>query len=411
MRPAYVALLLLALVNFLNFMDRMVLAAVAQPVKVELGLSDTQLGLLTGFAFALTYVVAGIPLARIADRGSRRKLIAFCLTAWSLMTAVCGLARNFGQLLVARAAIAVGEAGCIPAAQSLIAELFSPARRALAMAVFTAGSSLGVLAGFVVAGAIEQAYGWRAAFLVLGLPGLLLVLLVLWKLPEPPRRDDLVALPAGLLSTFVGLMRSPVYVWLLLGTSAGVFLLYGFSQWMPAFLVRSHGLEPGVAAMQFGWVYGLSSLVGMLAGGWLTNRLAERDLRWQVWLPAICYPVCVPAYLLALFSADTVVMFGSVAFASLLTSAGAGGKSAAMMLVVPAETRATAVAVTMFIASLIGMGGAPTMVGWISDLLAPALGTDSLRWALACSLVVTVVGGTCLLIAARGLTDGQGVER
>jgi predicted MFS family arabinose efflux permease len=402
------ALVLLTAVNALSFVDRMILAAVAQPIKTELRLTDTELGMLTGLAFALMYVAAAIPIARLADRVHRPRLVAACLAIWSVMTAACGGAHSFAQLLAARTGVAFGEAACIPAAHALIADLYEPRRRGFALGTFTAGSSIGILAGFVIAGLLADAYGWRAAFLVLGLPGIAVAFAVARLLAEPREFGIGRAAPAG--TSVVAAVRevaaNPSFLWLVAGVSCGVFTQYGMSQWIPAFLVRSHGYSPGTAATVFGLAYGLGGLAGLLAGGRLVDQLANRDLRWQARLPALLYPLCVPCYAIVLLAPSRALMVGALALGSLIASAAAGAQFAAMMLVVRPTQRATATAISMLIASLAGMGGAPTFIGVLSDGLSAATGAQSLRYAILAALAVPMLASVPFSMAARRIVTG-----
>lgn len=380
----------------------MVIAVMAEPMKRDLGLTDTQLGLVSGFAFALLYALCGLPLARIADRQSRSKLLAICLAVWSMMTAVTGLARNFAELFLARTAVGVGEAGCVPASHSMIGDMFPPARRALAIAIFQAGGLIGLSIGLAAAGMAAQIWGWRIAMLGVGLLGLPLSLLVLFTLPDPVRSGP--AVPA---ETMVGALkvlaaRRPL-VHLIVGIAVGSFATYGMAQWLPAFFIRSHGLSLAEVGLYGGLTAGAGGVFGTLAGGALMTHLLPRDRRWELWLPATSYAVSVPLYLVA-FWVDAALVAYSVKFLAIFIAASGGGVAlAAIQTFAEPNRRATAVAVMMMLSSLVGLGLGPKFVGGASDLLTPMFGLESLRYALMVSTAFLLWASLHFWLAARAM--------
>ncbi len=393
-------LALLFLVSFFNYLDRMVIAVMVEPMKRDLGLSDTQIGLVSGLAFAFLYAVCGLPLARIADRGSRKWLLALCLAGWSGMTALTGTVRNFGELFLVRMAVGVGEAGCVPSAHSMIGDTYPAERRAFAVGVFQAGGLLGLSVGLAVAGLLTEQFGWRRTLLWIGLAGLPLALLIGLTLREPAR-GHVPKAPEAISTALRALAQRRPLVHVIAGLSIGAFATYGMAQWLPAFFIRSHGAtltEVGIYGAVFG---GVAGMLGTVICGAAMMRLHRRDARWELWLPAICYLLALPCYAASFVLGDLRAALGIQFLAVFLAAGGGAIAIAAIQSFAEPHRRATAVAVMMFLSSLIGLGLGPAAVGIASDALAGELGSESLRYALVLSTLFLAWASLHFLAAAR----------
>lgn len=406
--PAYYGLALLSLVSLLNYLDRMVIAVLVEPIKRDLGLSDTQVGLVAGFAFALLYALAGLPLARIADRRSRVTLVSVCLLVWSAMTAVTGLARNFVELFLARMAVGIGEAGCVPASHSLIGDMFPPHRRAFAIGVFQAGGLIGMSFGLAGAGWVAEAYGWRAALLVAGAAGLPVALLLYFTLPEPARSGQALGVSTSetAMETIAALARRPALVHLVIALSIGAFATYGMSQWISAFFIRSHGLGLAAVGLYGGLAGGGGGIVGAIAGGLVMARLGPRDARWELWLPAAGYGLSAPFFAATFLWPGALGAFSLQFAATLVAAAGGAVALSAIQSFAEPHRRATAIAIVLMLSSLVGLGVGPTAVGVLSDALSSATGDDSLRYALVISTAFLLWASVHFLFAARHASAG-----
>ncbi|WP_337185984.1 MFS transporter [Phenylobacterium sp.] len=398
------ALGLLLLVYVINYVDRQVLSILVEPIRTELGLTDTQIGLLSGLGFALFYAAAGLPIARLADRTSRKGIIAGCLALWSGATALCGLAMNFPQLLVARALVAVGEAGAGPAGHSMLADIFPHGKRATALAVFSCGVPIGILVGLLAGGWLAQTFDWRTAFIVVGLPGVLVAIVVALTLKEPPRGGEASAEPP--LSTREALrtlMRIPAFNFLVLGSALHAFTSYGALQWNPAFMIRFHGLSTAEAGLALGLISGVTGVVGTLAGGWFADLLGRRDNRWYAWLPALMIAVRAPLFISAYLAPTPALAIALLILPGFLGNSFTGPVFGTIQTLAPAQTRAFASAWTLFIIALVGFGLGPLVIGVTSDALAPAFGNRSLGYAIALAAIGEVVSVIFFLMAARRL--------
>ena len=395
-------LTLLITVGFFNYLDRMVLAVVLQPIKRDLELSDTQLGMISGLAFALLYATFGLPLARLADRASRVKILTASLVVWSGFTAATGLARGFITLFLVRVGVGVGEAGCVPAAHSMIGDLFPPSRRAFAISLFQAGGLAGLSVGLVVTGALAERFGWRAALACVGLPGLPLALLVATTVREPTRTGGgHTQISETLLGALGPLLRRPALVHLVLALAIGSFGTYGIVQWLPTFLSRTHHLSLAQTGLWSGLSAGVASIIGVLAGGLLSVRLVKRDERWELWFPALGYAVGGLIYGAAFLAAVTPVCIALIALAALITASGGGVALSAVQTFAEPRRRATAIALVLFLSSALGLGVGPLVVGLVSDGLSSRFGVDSLRYALLISVVAMVWAGAHFMRSAR----------
>lgn len=396
------ALGLLTAVSFFNYMDRMVLAVLLEPIKAELGLSDGQLGLLSGLAFAAFYATLGIPLARLADRTARVPLLAACVALWSLMTAATGAARGFGTLFAARMGVGVGEAGCVPAAHSLIGDYMPGPRRALGVSIFQAGGLAGLSGGLMITGVLADHFGWRGALSSVGLAGLPLALLIWLTLREPVRLGSVPAAssePAG--QALRALLARPALRHLVLALSIGGFGTYGLTQWIPAFFIRVHGLSLTQIGLWSGTASGVGGVLGVMLGGWLGARLLPRDPRWELWIPAIAYGGSAPLYAAVFLSPSPWIAIAIKLAATFLAASGGGVALSAIQSFAEPHRRATAVSLTLFLSSLLGLGLGPWLVGVASDLLAPSLGRESLRYALLISTAALLWAGLHFLLSAR----------
>ncbi|MGE0822680.1 MAG: spinster family MFS transporter [Candidatus Binatia bacterium] len=407
------AMLVLVLVFTSSHIDRQILAILLEPIKQELQLSDTQLGFLSGVAFAIFYATLGIPMAMWADRGNRRNLITFALALWSGMTALCGLATNFWQLALARIGVGVGEAGSNPPSHSMISDMYPPSERAGAMGTFSLGINFGLMAGFLVGGWVNQWYGWRMAFYTVGLPGLLLAVVVRYTLREPPRgyAEGLQSTPheAPSLKAVVRHMAStPSLRHLAAGATLASFVGYGVVLWLPAFLVRSHGLQSGQIGTALAFLFGVIGGISTYAGGQLADYLGKRDVRWNVWIIALAIVIALPFTVAAYLATDirTATLYGIIP--ALMGGVYLGPSFALNQGLVPVRMRSVASAILLFIVNIIGLGLGPQTVGVISDLLKEAYGTDSLRYALICLSGVNLWTAIHYVFAARSLqTDLQ----
>ncbi len=408
-RAAYARYVLAALfcVYILNFLDRQILAILIEPIKAELAVSDTAMGLLTGFAFAVFYTGAGLPLARIADRGSRTGLIAIGLVVWSAMTAASGLARSFWQLALARVGVGVGEASFTPASHSLIADYFPPERRAGAMAIFAAGASLGTILGYLLGGLVGQYVGWREAFLLVGLPGLLAAPVFFLSVREPPRgaseRRKVEAGQPTALAVLRHLLTRRSFVYLAASASLHGFSSYGSATWIAVFLIRVHGLSLAEAGLVLAVVSGASSFVGQIAGGRLADRLGRRDPRWYMFFPAITSVAALPFLLAFLLVPDTKLAVLLSVPGSLLVNVWTGPTYAMAQGLAPPRMRAVASALVVFLLNLVGMGLGPLAVGALNDLLAPRLGLEAVRYSLLVAALPHTLAAAFNLLAARSL--------
>ena len=385
-------LVLLVVVYVFNFVDRTILSILLEPIKAEFDLSDTQLGFLSGLAFALFYTFMGIPIARWADRGVRRTIIAISLFTWSAMTAFTGAAQNFGMLLAARVGVGVGEAGCSPPAHSLLSDYFPAQRRATALAIYSLGIPIGSGIGYLAGGWLAEWFDWRTAFVVVGLPGVLLAGVVQWTLREPVRGAYDPPAPETARKTFREvldfLLARRSFRHMALGAALHAFYGYGAGAFNPAFFVRSHGLSIGEIGTWLAAIGFTGGVLGTYLGGYLSDRIADRDVRWYMWLPAVSTALYIPfVFLLYLWPSP----YGALALAlpgSLLGSMYLGPTFAMTQTLVRPEMRAVASAILLFIINLIGLGFGPQGVGFLSDLLAPSFGVESLRYALLAVVVV-----------------------
>jgi len=387
-------LVMLTLVYAFNFIDRQVLVILQEAIKKDMHLSDAQLGWLSGAAFAAIYVTVGIPVARLADKSNRRNIIAISLGLWSLMTAACGMARNYLQLFFARIGVGVGEAGGSPPAHAMISDYFPPRKRSTALAIYSAGIYLGMLIGFAMGGYLSQRIGWRKAFMVVGIPGIIFSLLFFVTVREPSRgaTDAAKADESHTFSEVVRLLfSSRTFVYLAMATSLLVFCIYGLSNWASSFLARLHGMRTSQIGLALGLAFGIGGGIGSIAGGWLTDLFGKSNKAWYLRIPAFAILVSLLFEALALFSPVTgisVVAFGCVAG---LHSMYLGPSLSVAHSLVPASMRAQTSAVLFFCLNLIGLGLGPPVVGYIADLLKPTQGVESLRWAMSVVILVSVV--------------------
>ena len=411
------AMLLLVLVLTASHVDRQILAILLQPIKLEMQLSDTQLGFLSGVAFAIFYATLGIPMAMWADRGNRRNLIALALTTWSGMTALCGMAANFWQLALARVGVGVGEAGSSPPSHSMIADMYPPADRATAMGTFSLGINLGLMSGFLIGGWVSQWYGWRAAFFTVGLPGLLLALTVRLTLREPPRgyAEGLHATTheAPSLGTVVRFMAStPTLRHLAAGATLASFVGYGVVLWLPAFLMRSHGLQSGQIGTALAFLFGVMGGISTYVGGHLADRLGKRDVRWNVWVVSVALLISLPFTIAAYLAPDIHTASWCSVVPALMGGVYLGPSFALNQSLVAVRMRSVASAILLFVLNIIGLGLGPQTVGLLSDFFQPQHGAESLRYALLCLSLVNVWTALHYFLAGRTLAvDLQKVEK
>ena len=405
-------LFVLMLVCTINYADRSVVNAVAEPLRRDLGINDFELGLLQGLSFALLYSILGIPFGRLAERHSRVRIIAAATAAWSVMTILCGAAANYTQLLLIRVGVGVGEAGFTAPANSILGDHFPRERRALATSLMMLGVPVGALIGAVSGGVIAQNLGWRWAFVIMGVPGLFIALLVWLTIREPPR-----GLIEGTLDTEVPSMAAvarqclsnPVFRHVTMGGLLGGFGLHGLGQFLGVYFVRVHGLSYAAA----GATYGITTFAtvggGLLVGGFMADRLGRLSLKWLSLIPAIGMLLSAPLYLLA-FSAQrlpTAILLIVAAGISLVLHYGPG--MATVQNLATARTRASAIALYQLIVNAVAMGLGTALIGFLSDTfaarLAPELGeralATGLRYALMTSTVFYVWGGVHYLLAAR----------
>jgi MFS family permease len=411
-------LTLLVLAYTFNFIDRTIIATIGQAIKVDLKLTDTELGLLGGFSFAVLYTVLGIPIARLAERWNRVSIIALAMVIWSGFTAACGLAGSFLQLLALRVGVGVGEAGCSPSAHSLISDYYEPRRRASALSVYSFGIPLGSMIGAVAGGWLAKTWGWRVAFMVVGLPGIVMALIIKLVIKEPPRGhsdpperpalpEDVAAhaasAPAGSwLATEMGELASvarslfgnwPVFN-MVLGVTLASFAGYGVGQFSAPYFNRAFGLDYAVVGLIFGLIGGFSSGVGTLAGGFITDRASRWGARWYSLTPAIGLAIATPIYVLAYSLGDWRAAALILLVPGIFHYTYLGPTFGVVQNVVETRRRATATAVLFFVLNFIGLGGGPVFTGWVIDLFA--------------QLGLTHPGGHSLTSALGGLLKGEG---
>lgn len=412
-------LALLTVIYVFNFIDRQILNILAESIANELSLSDTQIGLMTGFAFAVFYTFLGIPLARYADRpGSDRiTLMAICLAIWSAMTAACGLAQNYGQLLLARIGVGAGEAGCTPAAISIIADIYPKERRSSAMGIYMMGVPIGSLFGLIAGGLLADAFGWRVALLVVGLPGILLAL-ILYFLVKDPRHNGVMSAARPPTLPWREAMRelasSRAFTLLVIASSVNAFLGYGKGVWQIIFFMRSHGLSAGEVGLAIGLTTGLCGIIGSTIGGRMADWLGTRNPAHYFIMPAVGFLVAIPFSLAAYTASDWRVAIALMIIPAICGTLNYGPGMSVTQGIFRPQTRATATAVKLFFQTLVGLGLGPLLFGFISDVLKPVAGPESVRWVLMGSTLLGVIPAVMLWYAGLRLPrelkhpDGHG---
>jgi len=397
-KPAYRYLVLgiLTIVYVSNFVDRQVINVLAEYIIEDLQISDGQFGMLSGIAFAFIYTTLAIPIARWADVGNRRNIVAISVAVWSLMTALCGAAQNFAQLFLARFGVGVGEAGGSPPSHSIVSDIFHAEQRATALSIYSLGVYGGILVGTVGGAYLVQYFDWRIAFVVVGLPGILLALLVRFVVKEPPRgmaekRKDVE--PPGFIQVMSFLWERKSFRHLSFACALHAFVTYGVGNFMPLFLGRVHEMP----ILDIGWYYGLIAGIGGLAGtffgGWSADYMSKKtgDKNWYIWIPFVSTLIAVPFALntflimptayIAAYSYFLPVFFGGWYLAPCLAST---------HFLVGVRMRAMGSAVLLFMLNLIGLGLGPMLTGFVSDYLTPEYGVNGLRYAMSITILVNL---------------------
>ena len=400
----YYTLGILTIVYVFNFIDRQILVILQPLIKADLGLSDTQLGLLSGIAFAFFYTVLGIPIARLADRSNRRNIIAVALTAWSAMTVVCGYTQNYIQLLLARMGVGVGEAGGSPPAHSMISDMFTEKKRATALAVYSAGLYLGVLVGYSAGGYFGETFGWRQTFLIVGAPGLLLALILYLTVKEPARTQPSKSTDAPSFgNTMSHLMKLKSFPYFAIGCGMSAFVSYGTSNFMPSYMVRYHEVPLSEIGFLLAITGGGGGIIGTFLGGYLTDKIGNHDPRWYLWLPGLTAVAAVPLAIYVFNTDNTTMMLWVYFVVAVLGTLYLAPSIAVAHRLVDPRMRAMTSAILFFVLNMIGLGGGPVIVGMLSDFFTNLNGQDGLRIALTIGGCVAIIKGYLFWAAGKKL--------
>ncbi|WP_205479923.1 spinster family MFS transporter [Sphingomonas arenae] len=402
-RNPNLVLAFLLLAYILNFLDRQILGILAQPIKADLQLTDTQFGAIGGLAFALLYSVLGVPLSYLADRTSRSAVVAGSLAVWSGFTALCGTAGSYMQLFLYRLGVGIGEAGGVAPSYALIADYFPPHRRARALGVYSLGVPLGLGGGTLAGAYIAELINWRAAFLIMGVLGLILAPIFLWVVRDVPRPKVAAAdrMPFG--SVFKVLARKPSFWLLAFAASCSSLVGYGLALWTPSVLMLSFGMNIIGAGQFMGSLLLVGGTAGVLAGGFLADRLGHANQRWYAWLPAIAWLITLPFFLFGLMSDSLALAWPLLLVPNALNILWLGPVATAVQNLVERPMRATASACFLLINNLVGLGVGPLLIGAVSDALKTSYGVESLRYAAVAALGFYLVAALLALLASRTL--------
>ncbi len=403
---SWVVLGILGVVNSINYMDRWVMSVLIEPIKHDLGLSDTQMGLLTGLSFSIGYAIFAMPIARIADNGNRRNVLVWSISFWSLMTGLAGFAQQFWQLFLARLGIGIGESGCIPSGQSMIADYFPRDRRPFAQSVFSAGSMLGKILGIGGAGFLVAWAGWQGTLMIMAIPGFIMALVVRFAIREPKPgqfdppcpQEPIAAWPA-----FRSLIAIPSYTLMIGALATSNLVIFGVQNWSPAFYMRIHGLSAMEVGAAIATVVGVGSAVGLLTGGYAMQRLMRRDPCWAARVAVICHLLAGACSVASFLVASPHVSLLLFAATSIIASLSSGGVISIKLDIVDPRCRALAAALSMTVISVIGLGLGPLVVGALSDFFAASEGSEGLRIALAVTAAFNVVPAAFYFAASRTL--------
>lgn len=405
------ALMLLLLANVFNYADRALLGIVVEPIRKELLLSDTEISIISGFAFSLFFLIAGLAIARWVDRGNRRLILALGLALWSGATAATIFAQGFYSLALTRMLIGVGEATVFPVAMSLLADLYPGPKLTRTVSIFQASSGVGILIGSVLAGVLAAAFGWRTMFEMFGAAGMVLVLVIAFTMQTTPRTvapNSQAPKTAGLFAAIRAVLAIPGLGWLALGYGASNMVLASLPVWSPAFLLRSHGVQ----LAEVGALVGPPAVVGGITGGIFAGLLASRLIRrsgnrWAgLIVPIIALPLAIPAYATFLFAPSLPVVLVAIAIMNFLLSSGLGPCVALAVSLVPASERGVTSTVMLIVQNLLAFAIGPLIIGIASDSLTPVYAEESLRYALAVMLIAPLAASLLLWFARRRISAG-----
>ena len=409
-KAAYYALGILTIVYSINFIDRQLLSILQESIKADLMLSDAQLGLLTGFAFALFYTFAGLPIASLADRSNRRNIVAISLTIWSGMTAISGLAQNYWQLLAARVGVGIGEAGGSPPSHSMISDIFPPEKRASAIGFYSTGISIGILFGFLFGGWLNEFFGWRVAFFVVGIPGVLLALVLYLTVPEPIRGLAENRASTGdnpsMMTVFKVLLSRRSFLFMALGAAMNAFAGYSTANWVASFMIRTHQMPTGELGTWLALIIGLGGAIGVFGSGVLADNLGKKDKRWYMWVPVYAAAISVPFQIATYWVDGPYAALMCMTIPSILANAYLGATIASVHGMVGLRMRAVSSALLFFILNIIGLGMGPTTVGLVSDSLVDQHDVDSLRYAMMYIVPSSMfISGALYVLASRYIRE------
>lgn len=401
--------LMLGVVAFLAATDRNILSVLLVPIQNDLNVSDAAMGALTGAAFSLVYATAALPLAWLADRTNRRNFIAVSVAFWSAMTALCGLAGNYVQLLLARFGVALGEAGHGPAGMSMVADIFPAAKRGAAISVLTIGAALGYSAGAFIAGVLNDRFGWQGALMAVGLPGLLVAALLVLTVPEPRRGASdahAVATPVSILEGLRTLAAVRTFWPLMVGMIFVNIAFLGWLHWLPAFLMRIHKLSTTDMSAIFGLIVGVGGVAANIFAGVISDRLARRGARWRMYYCVAMGLVSVPLLVVGLMLPNPTVAIACMMAYTLAAGGLTTVTNASAISIAPANLRASMVALIGFAVAVFGGGVAPFLIGLLNDGLSARMGVEAIRYTLLIGPIGIGLAALMFGIASRTI-DGD----
>lgn len=381
-------LILLMLTYLLSFMDRQILSILIEDIGKDFTLNDTQRGVLMGLAFSLFYAGLGVPVAWLADRANRKNIIAASVTIWSVATALCGMASGFWSLFAARVGVGIGEAGGTPPAHSILGDYFKKSELTRALSIYSIGPALGAALGLFAGGWLAESYGWRAAFVIVGMPGVILGIVVYFTVREPERgkfaTDQAAsAKPMGLLESLSSLSKQPAYVGALLGHTFQYLGGFIIMSWAAVIMIRSFDASLTEVGLLLGLGILLGSPPGMIVGGFLSDKLSIHDARWMGWIGAAAHLLAMPFYFGSMFATDIVTMAVLIGLGAFFVAVSYPPNLGIIQTIVKPAERAMASAVLLLTANIIGMGFGPLLSGWLSDILKPIYGNASINMAVA----------------------------